>query len=216
MNLDAKPVTAVNRDSTSTWCRLREGRRKHTDLLLYFHRHGPDHQRPVGGSASSVAIVGIGWPRWSLGVRQTTVLVGRVSRGHGAFLTCRYASTMADSGYERSAPARPYYLESVHNALRLVLLLARRGSVSVSDAARELGLAPSTTHRLLSTMRYRGFAVQSADRSYQPGPAIADLSSSHSSPHALLAICLPHLHWLQQQLDETCHLVVRQGREVRF
>jgi DNA-binding IclR family transcriptional regulator len=65
-------------------------------------------------------------------------------------------------------------------------------------------------------MRYRGFAVQSADRSYQPGPAIADLSTSHSSPHALLTICLPHLHWLQQQLDETCHLVVRQGREVRF
>jgi DNA-binding IclR family transcriptional regulator len=123
---------------------------------------------------------------------------------------------MADAGYERSAPARPYYLESVDNALRLVLLLARRGSVSVSDAARELGLAPSTTHRLLSTMRYRGFAVQSADRTYQPGPAMADLWNAHSSSQALLAVALPHLRWLQQQLDETCHLVVRHGREVRF
>ena len=130
--------------------------------------------------------------------------------------TSRYASTMVDAASGRSAPAQPSYLESVDNALRLVLLLARSGSVSVSDAARELGLAPSTTHRLLSTMRYRGFAVQSADRTYQSGPAMADLSSSHSSSQALVAIALPHLHWLQQQLDETCHLVVRHGRDVRF
>ncbi|HJY44624.1 MAG TPA: hypothetical protein VJ301_08370 [Propionibacteriaceae bacterium] len=31
-----------------------------------------------------------------------------------------------------------------------------------------------------------------------------------------MVIAVPHLHWLQQQLDETCHLVVRQGRDVRF
>jgi DNA-binding IclR family transcriptional regulator len=31
-----------------------------------------------------------------------------------------------------------------------------------------------------------------------------------------VVIAVPHLHWLQQQLDETCHLVVRQGRDVRF
>jgi DNA-binding IclR family transcriptional regulator len=65
-------------------------------------------------------------------------------------------------------------------------------------------------------MRYRGFAVQSADRTYQPGPAMADLSNSHWTSQGLVAIVVPHLRWLQQQLDETCHLVVRHGRDVRF
>jgi hypothetical protein len=45
----------------------------------------------------------------------------------------------------------PPYLESVDNALRLVLLLARISGISVSDASREVGLARSTIHRLLST-----------------------------------------------------------------
>jgi IclR family acetate operon transcriptional repressor len=45
---------------------------------------------------------------------------------------------------------------------------------------------------------------------------MADLWNAHSSSQALLAVALPHLGWLQQQLDETCHLVVRHGREVRF
>jgi IclR family transcriptional regulator, acetate operon repressor len=111
---------------------------------------------------------------------------------------------------------RASYLESVDNALRLVLLLARRGSVGVSDAARELGLAPSTTHRLLATMRYRGFAVQSPDRTYRPGPALSNLASSPSSSPDLVAVATPHLDRLRQRLDETCHLVVRMARDVRF
>lgn len=108
------------------------------------------------------------------------------------------------------------YLESVDNALRLVLLLAQRGSLRVSDAARELGLAPSTTHRLLATLRYRGFAVQHADRTYLPGPAFAELGTSALTSPDLVAVTLNHLQGLRGQLDETCHLVVRIGREVRF
>lgn len=108
------------------------------------------------------------------------------------------------------------YLESVDNALRLLVLLAREGDVGVTAAASELGVAPSTAHRLLSTLRYRGFAVQGNGRGYQPGPAFAALNRGASPSAGLESLARPHLERIQQQLDETCHLIVRTGREARF
>lgn len=108
------------------------------------------------------------------------------------------------------------YLESVDNALRLLVLLARQGDVGVTAAASELGVAPSTAHRLLSTLRYRGFAVQASGRGYQPGPAFASLSVGESRGGGLEAVVLPHLERIREQLDETCHLMVCSGREARI
>lgn len=56
------------------------------------------------------------------------------------------------------------YLESVDNSLRLLMLVAAKARVGVSEVAAELGVAPSTAYRLLSTLRYRGFVVQGQDR----------------------------------------------------
>ena len=67
------------------------------------------------------------------------------------------------------------HLESVDAALRLLQMLGRDGQLRVTDAADELGVAASTAHRLLSTLRYRGFAVQAGDRTYRPGPAFTEL-----------------------------------------
>jgi IclR family transcriptional regulator, acetate operon repressor len=54
---------------------------------------------------------------------------------------------------------RHYRIEAVDRALLLIRLLNEQGSVSVSEAAAELGVAPSSAHRLLATLCYRGFAV---------------------------------------------------------
>jgi DNA-binding IclR family transcriptional regulator len=42
----------------------------------------------------------------------------------------------------------------------------------LSDIAAELDVSPSTAHRLLSMLTYRGFAQQSESRVYEPGPGI--------------------------------------------
>ena len=108
------------------------------------------------------------------------------------------------------------YLESVDNALRLVLLLGRVPKVSVTDVATELGVAPSTAHRLLTTFKYRGFVQQSSDRSYEPGPALLSLGVGRTASVNIVSVVTPHLQRLRGTVDETCHFMVRVNRDVRF
>ncbi|MER5180664.1 IclR family transcriptional regulator [Streptomyces sp. NPDC002896] len=107
-------------------------------------------------------------------------------------------------------------LESVENALTLLLLLRKNGRLRLSDAADHLGVARSTAHRLLATLRGRGFAVQGADKAYRPGPALYRLGMSQRSEYELVETARPHMLWLNGKLGETVHLVVRAGAEARF
>jgi IclR family acetate operon transcriptional repressor len=108
------------------------------------------------------------------------------------------------------------YLESVDNSLRLLLLVAAKARVGVSEAAIELGVAPSTAHRLLATLRYRGFVVQGRDRTYQAGPAMEEIVSRRITRANLAAIASPHLEALRDQIDESVHFSVLVGRHVRI
>ena len=66
-------------------------------------------------------------------------------------------------------------LRSVANALRLLSQLAHAdGSLGVTELSRVLGVAPSTTYRLLSTLAAHGFATRLPDeRRYRRGPELA-------------------------------------------
>ena len=99
-------------------------------------------------------------------------------------------------------------------ALTLVTLLAERGSLSVTEAGRELGVAPSTAHRLLSTLCHRQFAVQGDKRLYRPGPALLALAKAGGPP--LADRIRPYLQRLYDLVGETVHLMVRTGAEIRF
>lgn len=108
------------------------------------------------------------------------------------------------------------YLESVDNSLRLLLLVAAKARVGVSEAAAELGVAPSTAHRLLSTLRYRGFVVQGRDRTYQAGPAMEEIVSRRITRANLASLATPYLDRLRDEVGETCHLMVLVDRHVRI
>jgi IclR family transcriptional regulator, acetate operon repressor len=109
-----------------------------------------------------------------------------------------------------------YAAGSVDHALQLLLLLQRHDRVRVKDVAAELGVAPSTAHRLLSAFRYRGFAVQHPDRSYSPGPVFQQAGLGARPPADIRGTARPHLEWLRQRSGETAHLVVLTGRSVAF
>jgi DNA-binding IclR family transcriptional regulator len=85
----------------------------------------------------------------------------------------------------------------------------------VTQVADELGVAHSTAHRLLASLRHRGFVVQDAGRAYRPGPACAELGSA-AYVLGLAPLVRDHLERLGAGIGETVHLVVRTGRQVRF
>jgi DNA-binding IclR family transcriptional regulator len=113
-------------------------------------------------------------------------------------------------------PKPPAYpLESVDRALRLVLMLQAGEVLTVTQAAAQLDIAPSTAHRLLGALCFREFAVQEATRRYSAGPALASRSAAITSA-ALRLAAAPALQALHGEFEETVHLMVLQGTNVLF
>ncbi|MFE4834712.1 IclR family transcriptional regulator [Arthrobacter sp. NPDC056691] len=109
-----------------------------------------------------------------------------------------------------------YSIEAVDNALQLLQLLRDGGSLRLKDAASELGVAPSTAHRLLAMLVYRGFAVQDETRRYVPGPAMGAGPAGVTWTRLLRNVARPHMELLSSRLNETVNLMIRVGTKVRF
>jgi IclR family transcriptional regulator, acetate operon repressor len=111
---------------------------------------------------------------------------------------------------------KPHYpVEAVDNTLRLLTMLSSAGAVRVTDVAGELGIARSTAHRLLRMLVFRGCAVQREDRAYVAGPALA--KAVPRTDQAFLRSWLrPAMEQVNQALDETVHLMVRERDQVLF
>ncbi|MFI7481465.1 IclR family transcriptional regulator [Kocuria sp. M1R5S2] len=111
----------------------------------------------------------------------------------------------------------PYAVESVSNALRLLLMLRDRDSLRVTDAAAELGVARSTAHRLLMTLAHEGFVQQERNsRAYRPGPALLEFALSSAGIPQLRQVAHPLMETLGAALEETVNLMVLESPSVRF
>lgn len=124
-----------------------------------------------------------------------------------------------DSPVQRSTTtAAPQYpIESIDNALRLILLLGERGDVRLTEASAHLGVATSTAHRILAMLTWRGFARQdTATKAYGPGPALTTVAFSVLRRLDLPRIAQPLLENLAAEIGETAHLGTLEGDRVRF
>lgn len=120
------------------------------------------------------------------------------------------------SATEASGPPQ-YPIESVDNALRLLLLLADQPRIRLTDASAYLGVASSTAHRLLAMLQYRGFVRQDrATRAYEPGPALVTIAFSTLRQFDVRSRARPVLERLNSELGETVHLRRLEGRQVHF
>lgn len=122
---------------------------------------------------------------------------------------------MADTVEESREPRYP--LTSVDNALKLILIVRDRRVLRLSEAARELGIAGSTAHRLLAMLRHRGFVRQDpATKIYVPGPELVGASNAPWAELDLERRARPALEELVADVAETAHLCVLEGRETLF
>jgi DNA-binding IclR family transcriptional regulator len=110
-----------------------------------------------------------------------------------------------------------YPIGSVDKALRLLLLFREHPALRLSEAAAEIGVAGSTAHRLLAMLQYHGFVSQD-ERShlYLPGPSLLDVGLSVVDSMDVRTVARPHLERLCADLEETVHLAVLEGTDVRF
>jgi DNA-binding IclR family transcriptional regulator len=109
----------------------------------------------------------------------------------------------------------PYTVGAVDRALALMTLVSERGRVGVHEAAREIGVAPSTVHRLFSTLCEREYLVQGEDRRYRPGPELLGRRAAAGIPR-LVREARPFLAELHARVDETVHLMVLVGTKIRL
>jgi IclR family acetate operon transcriptional repressor len=113
-------------------------------------------------------------------------------------------------------PAPRYPIESVDNALRLLLLFSENPRIRLTDASAYLEVASSTAHRLLAMLQYRGFVQQDATRAYEPGPVLRGLAVAAQRQQDLSGVARPVLERLHAELDGTIHLGRLDGRDVVF
>lgn len=110
-----------------------------------------------------------------------------------------------------------YPIESVDNALRVLVLLGERSTLRLTDVSQYLGVASSTAHRLLAMLNYRGLVRQnSATRSYEPGPSLDRLAFGLLRRLDVRAQARPILEKLNTELQETVHLGRLEGADVHF
>ncbi|MGH3725544.1 MAG: IclR family transcriptional regulator [Mycobacterium sp.] len=118
-------------------------------------------------------------------------------------------------GDESSTPQYP--IESVDKALRLLLLLGEQPEIRLSEAARFLGVATSTAHRLLAMLQYRGFARQDpVSKAYLPGPALTGVAFAIFGRIDIPGAATPIMRTLSERLRESVHLGLLDGSTVRF
>lgn len=115
------------------------------------------------------------------------------------------------------ALAPQYPIESVDNALKLLLLLGEQPEIRLSEATRYLGVASSTAHRLLAMLAYRGFVRQDpVSKAYLPGPSLTGVAFAIFGRLDIARSAAPIMRALSEQLRETVHVGMLDGASVRF
>ncbi|OYO17240.1 IclR family transcriptional regulator [Enemella dayhoffiae] len=108
-------------------------------------------------------------------------------------------------------------LRSVAAALDLLECFAVDGELGVSDLARRMGVAKSTAHRLLSTLRSRGFVEQSSQTGrYRLGLHLFELGHLAQVRSTLRQVALPVCQELVRRTGLTVNLSVPDGSDVVF
>lgn len=107
-------------------------------------------------------------------------------------------------------------VQSVERALRILEELAGHAEgVRLSDLARSLGLAVSTTHRLLTTLEKRGFAQAAAEGGlWHVGRRAFFVGAAYGRRVNYAAVALPYLRRLRDATRETANLGVLDDGEV--
>ena len=125
-------------------------------------------------------------------------------------------STDLERGSKYGVPPQ-YPIESVDNALRLLLLFETQTSIRLTDASAYLGVASSTAHRLMCMLLYRGFVRQNpTTRAYEPGQSLGSIAFAVRRQIDARAIARPFVERIFEDTGETVHFARLDGTDTHF
>lgn len=104
-------------------------------------------------------------------------------------------------------------VRAVQRALQLIEVFARsRGPFAISELAAEVGLPPSTVHRLVQTLMSLGYVVQyQQSKRYGVGRGIAEINRAMLLKYEFSRFAKPHLEALVESTGETAGLAALYG-----
>lgn len=115
--------------------------------------------------------------------------------------------------------AEPYErrIYSAEHVLELLRLISERRVMRVGEAAEFLGVAPSTAHRLLGTLRHCGYVTQERrGGAYLPGETLHKIALAVVGADNIPVMARAILERLREEVQETVSLLLLEGNKVRF
>jgi DNA-binding IclR family transcriptional regulator len=89
--------------------------------------------------------------------------------------------------------------------------------MNMTEISEKLGLYPSTTHRILDTLKHWGYVEQEPDnQKYRLGLKVLELGMAKLQQIDLVREATPYLKELVNQCNETAHLGVLEGGDVLY
>jgi DNA-binding IclR family transcriptional regulator len=116
---------------------------------------------------------------------------------------------------DNSPPSYP--IESVGRALRLLSSFQTRSTLSLADAATELGITKSSAHRLLAMFLWHGYLRQDPSaKDYRVGHHLLELSLAVLRQAGPAEGAMAFAQELAERFGETVHIAVLNGRDASY
>ena len=111
-----------------------------------------------------------------------------------------------------------YPIKVLNKSLSILdILLQHDSSMHMTEISEKLGLYPSTTHRILDTLKHWGYVEQDPKtQKYRLGLKLLELGMAKLHQMDLVKEATPYLKELVKLCNETVHLGVREEGEVLY
>ena len=108
-------------------------------------------------------------------------------------------------------------VKSVYRAVKILDVLSSEGEKSVTEISRSLNFPKSSVHEIISTLLEEGILGKDTDRNrYSLGLKLFELGKQAQANLEISKVAIPSLRGLHEELDETVHLTVLDGKEVLY
>ena len=111
-----------------------------------------------------------------------------------------------------------YPIKVLNKSLSILEILLQQGSaMNMTELSEKLGFYPSTIHRILDTLKHRGYVEQDPHtQKYHLGLKALELGMAKLHQMDLVREATPYLKELVNQCNETVHLGVLEAGEVLY